>query len=55
MVSLWQRLFNVLILIFVLYFFWLTANYRAMWEARLKIDAAYSVLSDVINNMESEK
>jgi hypothetical protein len=38
MVSLWQRAFNILVIILALYFFWLTANYRAILIVQQKVD-----------------
>ena len=40
MVSLWQRAFNILIIIIALYFFWLTANYRAVLKVQQAVDKA---------------
>jgi len=42
MASFWQRAFNILVVILALYFFWLTANYRAMWTIQQRLDAEQS-------------
>ena len=36
--SLLQKIFNILVIIIALYFFWLTANYRSIVNIQLEID-----------------
>jgi hypothetical protein len=57
MASLWQRLFNIFIIIIALYFFYVTANYRVLWIVKQQVDAEQTELiiklSDTINGTDA--
>lgn len=54
--SLWQRIFNVIMVLIVLYFFWLTSNYRAVMQAKTQLDELQTeVIAEMWKSIENLK